>query len=329
MSELPEAVLLDLLRQLAAGETLAPEQLAARCAVSQSAISAELPRLVEHGVRQRRDGGLRIPGGLRLLEAQTIATMVATAGIVAPQVEVHGVIGSTNDLARKRVDSGQHGAASILAEAQTAGRGRRGRSWSSPVASNIYLSHIEPLLGGLEASRGLSLVVGVAVAEAIEQFSGVAVQLKWPNDLLAQGRKLGGILVELLSHGAGCHAVLGIGINVQLPKYTGRSIDQPWIDLREAAGMDIDRNALSAALIVELSRQVQYFRERGFDADLRRRWQQRDPFRDRRVIASSEQGSWRGWARGIDGNGEFCIETDSGLVAVGAGEVSLRLEESA
>lgn len=309
------------------------DDLAEFATVSPAALDAMLSELVDHGVRQRRDGSLRVPGGGDLLNADRILAALHGALHIAapkpPHVEVLGVTGSTNDLARAHIEAGGAAPAVFLAEAQTAGRGRRGRAWSSPVASNVYLSQIEALDGGLEGATGLSLAVGVAVAEAIEEMTSVSVALKWPNDLLAGGRKLGGILVELLASGAGCYAILGIGINVRVPAYTSVGIDQAWIDLAEASGNRVERNLLAAAIIMHLQQTLERFRQVGFDADLHRRWQARDPFFDRRVLARSEQGEIRGWGRGIDARGEFVIETASGIVTVGAGEVSLRLEEQA
>lgn len=329
MAEMTPEQVLQILIRLGPGEPVALEDLAEHVDAAPATLLAMMPRLVDHGVRQRRDGSLRVPGGVDLLNAGRIAEAVQDILPQAPGIEVLGVTGSTNDLARARIEAGVAAPAVILAEAQTAGRGRRGRGWSSPVASNVYLSQIEVLKGGLEGAAGLSLATGVAVAEAIESVAAVQVALKWPNDLLVAERKLGGILVELVTSGAGSHAILGIGINVRVPAYTSAGIDQAWIDLAQAGSGRIERNLLAAAVVTHLSTTLERFRSRGFDADLRRRWQARDPFLDRRVVARSEQGEIRGWGRGIDGKGEFVIETASKNVTVGAGEVTLRLEEPA
>ncbi len=325
----PDA-LLALLTRLARGEAVAADECAELLGIAAADLDDLMGVLVDYGVRRRRDGGLRIPGGLSLLDAGRIGALLAAELAAPPAVDVLGVVGSTNDIARAHIESGRTEARSILAEAQTAGRGRRGRSWSSPVAANIYVSHVDAIGGGLDDARGLSLVAGVAVAEAIDTATGVDVQLKWPNDLLVGERKLGGILVELILAGAGnAYGVLGIGINVRVPAHVGAAIDQPFIDLTEAVGSSIDRNALAAGVIVHLHRYAAAFRSRGFDEELQRRWQARDPFRDRRVVARSEQGELRGFARGIDASGALIIETSAGRVTVGAGDVSLRLEEGA
>lgn len=308
---------------------MAVNDLAACAGLSRATLDAMLPELVDHGVRQRRDGSLRVPDGVDLLDAERILAAVRRVVPRPPHIELFGVTGSTNDHARARIEAGGSAPAVILAEAQTAGRGRRGRAWSSPVASNIYLSQVEALGGGLDGAAGLSLAVGVAVADAIEGVVAVPVALKWPNDLLTRGRKLGGILVELLVAGGVSHAILGIGINVRVPAYTSVGIDQAWIDLAQAGGGRVERNLLAAAIITHVHQMLERFRLGGFDADLRRRWQARDPFFGHRVVARSEQGEVRGWGRGIDARGEFVIETAAQIVTVGAGDVSLRLEEQA
>jgi len=318
--------LLCLLQQLAGGEPRPVADLAREAGVSPHVVEAWMPLLVDHGVRQRQDGSLRVPGGLTLLDAQRIEAD-AMSGARTVGVTVLGVTGSTNDVARKAVEAGEPPPFVILAEAQTAGRGRRGRGWVSPVAANLYLSQTEPLPGGFEGARGLSLVAGVAVAEAIEAQTGVTVALKWPNDLLVGRLKLGGILVELVMSRGRCHAVIGVGVNVRVPAYVGTGIDQAWTDLTRASATTIDRNALASAMISHLARDLAGFRGRGFDADLRARWESRDVYRDQRVVVQSERGALRGWARGIDEEGALLIEASDGMVAVGAGDVSLRREE--
>lgn len=329
MSELSQDTLLALLQRLASGDPLPPAEAAAVLGLHPDAVGDSMQVLADYGIRRRRDGSLRVPGGVALLDAMRVSGQLPAALRSEIAIEVHGVAGSTNDIARARVEEGRGGSSAILAEAQTAGRGRRGRGWASPVASNLYLSQVEPLAGGLESASGLSLVVGVAVAEAIESVCGVEVQLKWPNDLIVSGRKLGGILVELVLGGGAAHGILGIGVNVRVPAHVGAGIDQAWIDLTEAAGRPVDRNALAAAVIGRLHEHVLAFRARGFDEALRIAWQARDPYRDRRIVARSEQGELRGIARGIDASGALVIETGAGRTVVGAGDVSIRLEERA
>jgi BirA family biotin operon repressor/biotin-[acetyl-CoA-carboxylase] ligase len=321
--------LLQLLAMLADGDPRTVEELAGRIGLEPDEIHGRIDLLVDHGVRQRRDGSLRIPGGLELLEAGAIEAALGAVQFRSTPVEVLGVTGSTNDDVRSRLGSGGRPPFAVLAEAQQSGRGRRGRQWSSPVASNLYLTLAEALPGGPETSRGLSLAVGVAVAEGLGRVSGVDVDLKWPNDLLVGGAKLGGILVELAEAGDLTVAIIGVGLNVRVPDYVARSIDQAWTDLVRAGGVDCSRNALAGGLIASLGASMEHFREHGFDARLQARWQARDPFFGRRIVATGVQGILHGTERGIDESGELLIETDSGMERVGAGEVSIRLAPEA
>lgn len=324
---LPSGTLLQLLAILADGTAVTPEALADRVDMSPARLLAGIAQLADHGVRQRSDRSLRIPGGLELLDRVGIEARAAAFGAES-KVEVRGVTGSTNDDVRAALAAGGRPPFAILAEAQQSGRGRRGRQWSSPVASNLYLTIAEGLPGGVEASRGLSLAIGVAVAEGIGRVTGLDVDLKWPNDILHGGRKLGGILVELAEAPSGSAAIIGIGLNVRVPDYVGREIDQAWTDLQRCTPAELSRNELAAALIDAVRRTLDHFRANGFDALLRSRWQARDPFFDRRIVATSGTVVLEGTERGIDEEGQLLIDTAGGLERIGAGEVSIRLAAS-
>lgn len=130
-----------------------------------------------------------------------------------------------------------------LAESQRAGRGRRGRDWLSPCARNLYLSMLWRFPHGPETLGGLALAVGLAVRAALEDAGVPGVTLKWPNDALYRGSKLAGALIELSGEagGASC-VVVGVGINVSMPRERAAAIAQPWTDASRAAGKTISRN---------------------------------------------------------------------------------------
>lgn len=325
---LAPAPLLAVLRELAAGQALATDRIALAAGLDHEELEAALPQLVDHGVR-RDDAGLwRASAGVDLLDRARLDFLLAASCPRVCRAQILGVTGSTNDDARGLLEQVADDASRprvVLAEAQAAGRGRRGRHWQSPVASNLYLTQIEPLPGGPDSASGLSLAVGVAVAEAIERVHGIDISLKWPNDLLVCGRKLGGILVELAVVRGRCHALIGMGINVRLPGYVARAIDQPWIDLATLGVEAPARNETAAAVVSSVRAMAETFRIRGFDARLRARWQSRDPYFGRAIVVSSSDGAINGVARGIDDRGEFLVDTPHGRRAVGAGEVSIRL----
>src|SRR5690606_35740726 len=205
-------------------------------------------------VRPRRGYALDRP--MELLDADAIAARLdpAQRGALA-SLEVAWSLDSTNsELLRRQTP--ETGAAVLLAERQSGGRGRRGRSWASPLAANIYLSLPRRFGGGLARLPGLSLVAGVASAEALHALGFGAVRLKWPNDLVVADpghglRKLGGLLVEGGGEAGGpARAVIGLGLNVAMPDGTAADIGQPWTDLASLAGGQApSRNAVVAALL--------------------------------------------------------------------------------
>mgnify|MGYP006284056651 CR=1 FL=1 len=329
---LEPALLLAVLQELADGRPRSRARLAAAVDLDPSELQGALAQLADHGVREDREARLCVPGGVDLLDETRLAMLLATRSPRPPAFELRGVTGSTNDDARALVEAGDGDDRSprvVLAEAQISGRGRRGRSWQSPVASNLYLTQIEALAGGAETARGLSLAVGVAVAEALERLHGIEVALKWPNDLLVAGRKLGGILVELAMARGRVHALLGVGVNVRLPAYVALGIDQPWVDLASLGVAPPARNETAAAIVSSLRETAERFRIAGFDATLRARWQDRDPFFGCPVEVSGGDGAVVGVARGIDAAGELLLDTAEGRRSIGAGEVSIRLRGAA
>lgn len=210
-----------------------------------------------------------------------------------------------------------------VAEVQSAGRGRRGRGWISPRGANLYLS----LLRGFDTASpplpGLSLAVGVAVARALAGAGAEGIALKWPNDVLLGGRKLGGILLETSAgKSAPTRVVCGIGINVDMPGAAGAAIDQPWTDLARN-GIRPGRNRLASCVLAEvLSAQTQFI-EAGFER-FRRDWESLDALRDAQVDLHTGAARRRGTARGVDDSGALLVEIDGQCERVISGDVSLR-----
>ena len=202
-----------------------------------------------------------------------------------------------------------------LAEYQTAGRGRRGRQWLSPFAGQLIFSFywtIDPK----KALDGLSLVIGLAIAEALN------VKVKWPNDILLSGRKLGGILVEIINHKNGLlNLVVGIGINVKLPQST--EISQPYAQLTEQ-DPDIDREKILIKVIQRIYSRLAQFEEKGIDEEFMQQWINHNEFFGDEVNVFTEQGAISGIEQGIDKRGYLKVITDEGERYFNAGEVSLR-----
>jgi BirA family biotin operon repressor/biotin-[acetyl-CoA-carboxylase] ligase len=203
-----------------------------------------------------------------LLEAQAIrAALPPTVREGLAGLEVAWSLDSTNSELLRRPPA-RAGAQVLLAERQTGGRGRHGRVWASPLAAHVYLSVARGFSGGLARLGGLSLVSGVAVAEALQALGLAAVRLKWPNDLVVvegEGlRKLGGLLIEGAGEHAGpARAVIGLGLNVRMPPDAAAAIDQPWCDLVALSARPPSRNEVVAAVLSHLLPALEVFDEQG------------------------------------------------------------------
>lgn len=266
--------------------------------------------------------GYALAHPLQLLDGRALrAALPADAGLAS--LEVVFETDSTNALALRTPPPAQ-GTAVFLAERQTAGRGRRGRAWRSPLAAHVYLSLSRRVEGGIAALQGLSLAVGVAAAEALHALGHAEVGLKWPNDLLARGRKLGGILVEVGGDAAGpMHVVVGVGVNVRMPASAAAGIDQPWIDLAALADAPPSRPAVAAALLGALLPLLARFEREGLGPSLSR-WPAYDVLAGRAVRLEEGGRVHEGIAAGIAPDGALRLRLPGGERTFHAGEASLR-----
>ena len=234
------------------------------------------------------------------------------------------VIDSTNAELMRRLQAGAGGGLVCVAEQQSAGRGRRGRQWVSPFASNLYLSLTGDFPGGAATLEGLSLAVGVAVAEALETFGLRELQLKWPNDILLAGSKLGGVLIETNGNAAdSCQAVVGVGVNVCMPRSPAADIDQDWTDVTTALGRNPGRNRLLGAMLNRLLPLMVEYGETGF-AHWRERWLSRNAFAGCAVVVHSGGQQVAGTMEGVDDSGALLLRAGDTIQTVHGGEVSLR-----
>lgn len=321
---------LSLVTRLADGQYHSGQVLADTLGVSRTAVWKQLNRLQEDlglPVESLKGRGYRIPGGVDLLdEARVRESLSAPTRQLLGELLIEPALDSTNAEALRRLAAGSGPGFCCSAELQTAGRGRRGRPWVSPFARNLYLSLTWEYEGGAAALEGLSLAVGVAAVRALEQLGASGLQLKWPNDLLYQGAKLGGVLLEMVGDAAGrCQVVVGVGINVHMPEAVAvSSIDQSWTDLRRTVGDGLPgRNRLLAVLLDHLLPLLGGFGAAGF-APWRDAWMALDAFADTPVVISSGAFHKGGIARGVDDRGALQLETSLGLQPIYGGEISLR-----
>jgi BirA family biotin operon repressor/biotin-[acetyl-CoA-carboxylase] ligase len=216
----------------------------------------------------------------------------------------------------------------LIAERQTAGRGRAGRTWLSAPGASLTFSLAWKFALPLHSMVGLPLAVGVALAEALAEL-GVEVQLKWPNDVLHEGGKLAGILIETASVDAdtqSCWAVIGIGINLMLDPEMAAQIGRPVAHVPQLTGRD--RDELMATLLNSLARAAVLFEQEGFDA-FAERWNGLHAYTGQPVsILDQGRVLHEGAAVGVDRSGRFLLDTSAGRTAVMAGDVSLRTREA-
>ncbi|NCF20427.1 MAG: bifunctional biotin--[acetyl-CoA-carboxylase] ligase/biotin operon repressor BirA [Haliea sp.] len=318
-----------LLPLLADGEFRSGQDLADALGVSRTAVWKQLNKLAtETGlvVDSVKGRGYRIPGGVDLLDPEQVkAALSAEAASLLSSLVLLESVDSTNAEALRRAGEGPAAGLVCCAEQQTAGRGRRGRHWVSPFAGNLYLSLVWEFDQGAAALEGLSLAVGVGIARALDRLELPPVQLKWPNDILHEGAKLGGVLLEMTGDAAGaCQVVVGVGLNVAMPQAAGDAIDQAWTDVRTLAGSTHPgRNKLLAALLDELLPLVAGFQSSGF-APWRESWQTMDAFSGEEVVLHTGPQQLAGVARGVDERGALLLETGQGVQTVYGGEISLR-----
>ena len=319
--------LLPLIELLASGDAHSGEALAQTLGISRAAVWKKIEALRELGldIEGRAGSGYALARPLERLDASRLrAGLAAATRATLRDLRVVAVIDSTNAALRAQAAHLASGSL-LLAEAQTAGRGRRGRSWASPFAAGFLGSLFWRFERGLADLGGLSLAVGIALAEAWRGH-GLDVQVKWPNDLWIDGRKLAGLLIEAGGefHGPS-HVVVGLGLNIALPDAVRERLDQPVTDLATHLPAPMSRHAAVAVCIDALVAALVEFERAGL-APFVSRWAAVDALADRAVSVHEAHAVWTGVARGIDDRGRLRVEVDGALRGVDAGEISIRLD---
>lgn len=318
----------ELLTLLGDGRFHSGETLAHQLGVSRGAVWKALKKIERDfglDIQSVRGRGYRLGIPIDFLAADKIqlALKPATRSRLSV-IEIHSSLDSTNRYLYELARQGAENGCVVMAEHQQAGRGRRGRIWVSPFAQNIYLSLLWRFDLALTRLSGLSLMVAITVARALHRVAGIELQLKWPNDIQFQGRKLSGNLLEVQGESDGpCAAVMGIGVNVSMPATAAEAIDQPWIDLSTASNSRISRNVLSAAILDELVMGLIAFSESGLKTFMSD-WQRWDGIRGKSVRLIFADHEIEGQAQGIDEQGALLLRNGNGLRRYHMGEVSLR-----
>lgn len=313
-----------ILKVLSQGLFISGEELGQQFGVTRAAIAKHVKAIQEMGVDiySVRGKGYKLSQPLILLDKQVIEQHLKANGMTH-SVDCHAIIDSTNSfLMRKIPNNVKHGDV-CLSEYQSDGRGRRGRQWVSPFGSHLYLSMYCALEQGLNSAMGLSVAVALAIHDAVREMTGIDVELKWPNDIYWQGKKLAGILIELEGQPLEpSHAVIGIGLNINMPEQSAELIDQPWSAINQFY-RGVDRNLMAAKLIHCLDNRIEEHSQRGL-TDMLSLWQKYDCFINQPVKIISAHKETTGICRGIDSNGALQLEINGVVQSIYGGEVSLR-----
>lgn len=321
-----------LLAMLASGEFYSGERLAKRLRISRGGVWKLIRSLQAMGIEVTSvpRQGYRLPRAVDLLDRNAMLAEIApTVRDVLAPLEVLLTVDSTNRYVAEHALNAPGTTHVCVAEIQNAGRGRRGRSWVAPFGCAICMSLSWQFGEAPPTFSALSLAVGVAAVRALRRLGIEGVGLKWPNDLMWQQRKLGGILIEMRGESAGpAQVVIGLGINVRMPAAVRLMLAEQQAALisdvheimRERTPT---RNALVAMLAEENVKMLQTFGERGFEP-FAQEWRQLDTLADApvRVISGSETTFGR--SRGVDLDGTLLVDVDGHLRRFASGEVSLR-----
>jgi len=319
----------DVLRLLSDGKFHSGTMLSLSLKISRSSIWKGIHFLRQLGIPiQAVPGrGYRWFEPFELLSQHTILSLLTPhAQQALPRVDVVNVVSSTNDYLLSRLSHGIPSGSVCVAEGQTQGRGRMGKSWRSPFGSNIYLSLYWRFASRLHELSGLSLVIGLAILAALKDLGPLpcGVGIKWPNDIWYFDAKLCGILVESISPSAHPNAtdvVLGIGLNLNMPSTA--SFAANWTDLKQILGEAPSRHAVIATLLNKLVEYLSRFQAKGF-ADFASEWALYDLLLDKPVSLSAAHSEQHGIAKGVNERGELCVKIGETLKAVRYGEVSVR-----
>ncbi|MCX8581016.1 bifunctional biotin--[acetyl-CoA-carboxylase] ligase/biotin operon repressor BirA [Gilliamella sp. B3482] len=310
---------LKLINILADGQFYSGEELANQFGITRAGINKYIKVLREWGITLSsvQGKGYCLASPIDLLDKVKIDNDYGADS----HVEVLPIIESTNQYLLDNIEKLQTGD-SCVAEFQSKARGRRGRQWFAPFGSNLYFSMYWRLEQGIAAAMGLSLVVGVVIADTLREISGQDIKVKWPNDLYLNDQKLAGILVELAGKTGDCaHVVIGVGVNLMMNNPDTTIVNQKWANLGK-----VDRNLLVAKVAKNLKVKLRDFEQHGLTPFLND-WQRLDNFVGRPVKLLIGDDVIRGVAKGINEQGALLLEQNGKTNAFIGGEISLRSDE--
>ena len=320
---------LHVLNMLANGDSLSGESIGKSLGISRMAISKAIKGLTQQGLRISSvpGKGYQLESPVQLLDREEICSALRQTGTVGCEIEVLQQLDSTSDhlLEQSRVKNIHRQV--CLAESQSCGRGRRQREWYASPYRNVVLSMGWHFDDGMSVLSGLGIAAGITVARVLHEAGyDDAIGLKWPNDIICNDSKLGGLLIDVRGeHDGPCLAVLGLGLNLSLSDKDQQNIDQACISLEKIHDGPINRNALVADLISALAELFETYSMSGFE-NLLPLWERYDRLYGRQVNVIRGDTSFSGVAMGIDESGALLLdEGNEPYTRFLSGDVSLRL----
>ena len=313
-----------ILNLLADGQFHSGEALAQRFKVTRATIWNAIQHAESLGVDvfSVRGRGYKLPQAIELLDKNLVLNAIGEQRAWF-NLQILDEVASTNTYLMQQ--KGIAHATCVAAHIQTRGKGRRGRAWVSKLGASLTFSLLWRFQCGAVGLSGLSLAVGVALIRALNSLGVSQAQLKWPNDILVEGNKLAGILIELQGDLEGpSAAVIGVGVNLNLPNNVLQSIDQPAIDLANVSAKAINQSELLGTILKHLADVLSSFETHGF-IGLRDEWLRYHAYENKPVRMLLPNGTAiNGTVKSVADDGILLVETALGLQRFSAGEISLR-----
>lgn len=302
------------------------QELCESLGVSRTAVWKCIRQLEDEGyeIEAVRNRGYRLKDSGDVLSEEELGKFLTTKWLGRNLISLDEV-DSTNSEIRRQADAGAPEGTVVIAALQTAGKGRRGRSWESPKGTGIWMSFLlKPEFEPSHASM-LTLVAAMAVETGIRQVTGLDCQIKWPNDIVVNGKKLCGILTEMSTEDNHIrHVVVGIGINVNIKEFP-EEIQSTATSLYLETGSLVKRTELVNAILTAWEVFYKKFLKTLDFTDLKEEYNARLVNKGRQVQILANSGSWTGISKGIDKEGQLLVEREDGQVeTVVSGEVSVR-----
>lgn len=310
-----------ILNILADGRFHSGEAIGKQLGITRSAVWQQLKQLQgQIQINSLPNKGYQIPGGLDLLTKEKIVASIDQRYVKAI---IDIIILDSVDSTNKHLEQLNPPSGTVcFAEHQTAGKGRIGRSWVTPYASQLAMSMVWDFVDGSRAMTGLSIAIGIALINSLSEYKLTDLKLKWPNDIYYQDKKIAGILTELKGDPNGpCRVIIGIGLNVSLNKSVIKdAIDQPWIDLESILNYKPDRNHLAGIMINSLTSMLFDFNTHGL-ASFKDKLSEIDLLHGKSIVIDMAGENIKGIGKGIDDLGRLCVETDDAMKTIISGTV--------